>query len=155
VGVKEEIVASHVPLGRLLVETGRLDEIQLMNAVAYQKQWGGRLGEAIVALRLLPESDVLAGVALQRGIPYVEIGRRMVSPKVLRLLPEKFIRKRKVFPLALDRERPRALVVATNQPYDLVLLDDAAFAAGKRIRPVLARDRDIAAAIERHLDHRA
>jgi type IV pilus assembly protein PilB len=119
-------VASHVPLGRLLVETGRLDEIQLMNAVAYQKQWGGRLGEAIVALRLLPESDVLAGVALQRGIPYVEIGRRMVSPKVLRLLPEKFIRKRKVFPLALDRERP-----------------------------LLARDRDIAAAIERHLDHRA
>ena len=151
----EAIVGSHVPLGRLLVETGRLDEIQLMNAVAYQRQWGGRIGEAIVALRLLSESEVLAGVALQRGVPYVEIGERMVPPKVIQLLPEKFIRTRKVFPLALDRNAPRALVVATGQPYDLALLDDAAFAAGRRIRPVLACDRDIATAIERHLDRRA
>ena len=103
----EAIVGSHVPLGRLLVETGRLDEIQLMNAVAYQRQWGGRIGEAIVALRLLSESEVLAGVALQRGIPYVEIGGRIVPPQVLKLLPEKFIRTRKVFPLALDRNAPR------------------------------------------------
>jgi type IV pilus assembly protein PilB len=149
------VVVSHIPLGRLLVETGRLDELQLMSAVAHQRQWGGRIGEAIVALRFLPESEVLAGVALQHRVLYVEIGQRMVAPEILRLLPERFIRSRKVFPLALDRERPRALVVATSQPDDLALLDDAAFAAGKRIRPVLARDRDIAAAIERHLDHRA
>jgi hypothetical protein len=144
-------VSSHMPLGRLLVATGKLDEIQLMNAVAYHRQWGGRIGEAIVALRMLSESQVLAGVALQREVPYVEIGRRMVSPAVLELLPEKFIRTRKVFPLALDGGRPRALVVATNRPYDLSLLDDTAFAAGRRVRPVLACDRDIAAAIERHL----
>jgi hypothetical protein len=148
-------VSSHVPLGRLLVETGRLDEIQLMNAVAYQRQWGGRIGEAIVALRLLPESQVLAGVALQREVPYVEIGRRMVPPKVLRALPEKVIRTRKVFPLALDGQRQRTLVVATNEPYDLALLDDVAFASGKRIRPVLACRRDIASAIERHLGRHA
>jgi type IV pilus assembly protein PilB len=154
-GWQEEIVGSHVMLGRLLVETGRLDEIQLLNAVAYQRQWGGRLGEALVALRIMSETEVLAGVALQRGIPYVEIGTRMVSPAIVQLLPEKFIRARKVFPLALDRSTPRALVVATNAPYDLALLDDAAFASGKRIRPVLACSRDIVAAIERHLDRRS
>lgn len=60
-----------------------------------------------------------------------------------------------MFPIALERIAPRALVLATDEPYYLSLLDDAAFASGKRIRAVLACRRDISAAIERHLDGQA
>ncbi len=149
-------MGTHLPLGRFLVKVGRLDEIQLMNAVAYQRQWGGRLGEAIVALRLMSEREVLAGVAQQRGVPHVEIGERMVPIEIVRLLPERFIRRRMVFPLALDSSGPReTLIVATSQPHDLSLLDEAAFAAGRGIQPVLSCDRDIASAIGRHLDRAA
>ncbi len=141
-------MGSHTPLGRLLVEAGYIDETQLTSALSYQRQWGGRLGEALVDQRMLSEPAVYAEIARQRRVPYIEIGDRVVPPRVLRLIPERFIWRRRVFPLAVDR---RALTVATSQPHDLALLDEIAFVAGMRVEPVLACDRDIGEAIQRHL----
>lgn len=45
-------------LGQLLIHYGKLDESQLREAMQIQRDDGGRLGEILVATKVLPEADV-------------------------------------------------------------------------------------------------
>ncbi len=141
-----------VPIGELLVKQGRLDAMQLQSALAHQRQWGGRLGRALVALGFVTEPVLLQAVAAQLGIPFVEIGSRPIPPRVVQLLPERLVRSRKVVPLELlSASRRGPLVVALSDPDNLATLDEVAFATGMSVRPVLAAEADVSAAIARLL----
>jgi len=146
-------VTSRLPIGQLLIRQGRIDSWQLQSALAHQKRWGGRLGEAIVGMGFVPEQVVLSEVARQLEVPYLEMTDRYVAPAIVRLVPEKLIRSRKIFPVALASQSRRGpLVVATSEPQNLAALDDVVFATGLAVKAVLASDRDIERAIARHLD---
>jgi type IV pilus assembly protein PilB len=146
-------MARRVPIGEMLLAQGRIDALQLQSALAHQRQWGGRLGHALVALGFVTEADLLKVVGQQIGVPFVEIGDRYVPPAVLGLVPEKLMRQRRIFPLAVASEARRGpLVVALSEPDNLHFLDDIAFACGMAVKPVLAAERDIDRALARHLD---
>jgi hypothetical protein len=146
-------MSRRLPIGEMLVGQGRIDALQLTSALAYQKQWGGRLGQALLALGFVSEPVLLDVLGQQLGVPFVEIGSRIVPPAVVRLVPEKLMRTRRVFPLALLPESRRgALLVALSDPGNLLHLDEIAFAAGMQVKPALASDADIDQAIARHLD---
>ncbi len=143
-------MAQRVLIGQLLVASGLIEEMQLQSALAHQAQWGGRIGRAIVALGFLDEARILRAVGEQLGIPFVEIGNRMVPADVVKLLPEKVMRACHAFPLeSAGRRGP--LVVALCDAGNLAFLDDISFAAGMPVRPVLATEADIGRAIVRHL----
>ena len=145
-------MTSHLPIGQILVERGYIDPWQLQSALAYQRSWGGPLGEALVALGFISEPVLLAEVARQLDVPYIHIGNRRIPDAVVRLVPEKLVRARKIFPVAFAWQGKRnQLLVITTEPQNLVALDEAAFASGKKVRAVLGSDRDIEQAIERHL----
>jgi len=140
------------PIGQMLLQAGYIDGWQLQSALADQRRWGGRIGEALVRLGFVSEPVLLNELARQHGVPYVEIGERYVPPAVVRLLPEKLVRARRIFPIAYAPQPGRGLlVVATSQPQDLTALDEAAFASGLKVKAALAGERDIERAIERHL----
>ena len=44
-------------LGELLIDAGVIDETQLKAALGHQRQWGVRLGQALVDLKLATEHD--------------------------------------------------------------------------------------------------
>ena len=141
-------------LGQLLQKDGLIDEFQLLSALGYQRKWGVRLGEALLRLRLIQQEQLLGALGRQLGVAVVRIGERTVPPQVLRLLPEKLIRRRRAFPLHVLAARPARLVVAFAAPEDLHVRDEVSFAAGMRIVPVLASSEDIDEAIARHLGAR-
>ncbi len=144
---------SRVRIGELLVQRGRIDGAQLQSALAHQRQWGGRLGRSIVNLGFLPERAVLEHVGEQMGVPFVELGDRLVAPEVLALVPERLMRARQVLPLerrAVHRRGP--LVVALADPSDLAVLDEIAFATGLEVAPVLASEVELERALARVLD---
>jgi Type II secretion system (T2SS), protein E, N-terminal domain len=145
-------VSSYVPIGQYLVRAGRIDPAQLSSALALQKELGCRLGESLVSLGHISESLFHTELARKHGVSYILLGDYRVDPAVVRLVPERHIRSRRVFPVAQIRDQGgRALLVATSAPHDLALLDEIAFAAGVRVKGALASDRDIELAIERHL----
>ncbi len=145
-------MTSRLPIGQLLIQAGRIDGWQLQSALAHQRRWGGRLGEALVSLGFVSEPVLLAELSRQLGVPYLELGERYVPPAIVRLVPERLIRARKVFPIALATASRRGpLVVATSEPQNLTVLDEVTFASGMRVKPVLASARDIERAIDRHL----
>jgi len=144
---------ARVRIGEMLVQQGRIDAHQLESALAHQRRWGGRLGNAIVHLGFMKEHAVLEVVGGQLGVPFVAIGDRHVPPQVLALVPQKLIRARKVLPLArLTETRRGPLVVALPDPSDLHALDEVAFATGMEVKPVLASEADLDEAIARLLD---
>jgi len=145
-------VTSRTLIGQLLVQAGYIDVWQLQSALAHQRFWGGKIGEALVRLGFISESVLLTELGRQIGVPYVEIGDREIDPAVLRIVPEKLIRARKVLPIAYAPQPRRGLlVIATARPQDLAVIDEVAFVSGKLVKPALASDGDVERAIERHL----
>lgn len=140
------------PLGQLLLKDGRISDIQLRSAISHQTRWGGRIGQALVSMGYLSEQAMLSALATQQGVPFIELGRRKVSGDVLRLLPERLIRRRRVFPVELSGGRRGPLVIACTDPADLGLIDELAFACGMQVRVALASELDIERAIARHFD---
>lgn len=144
---------ARVRIGELLVQRGNIDASQLRSALAHQRRWGGRLGRAIVHLGFMKERAVLETLSEQMAVPFVVIGDRHVPRKIVALVPEKLIRTRKVFPLELLGTGKRGpLVVALADPSDLHVLDEIAFATDMTVKPVLAAEHDLDAAIAFHLD---
>jgi len=144
---------ARMPLGELLKQQRLIDDLQLRSAIAYQRKWGGKIGQAFVRLGFMDEPVVLENVARQIGVPFVAIENRIISPEVIKLVPEKLMRQRRIIPLALLSENRRGpLIVALSQPDNLHVLDEIAFATGLLIKPVMASEEDIERALARHLD---
>jgi len=143
---------ARTPLGRLLVGEGSIDELQLRSAIQHQARWGGRIGEALVAMGYVSEQVMLRALALQLGVAFVEIGQRRIPDAVLRLVPQRLIRAKRLLPLALLGTMRGPLVVAFADPSDLAAVDEVGFAAGMDVRSVLAGPHDLDVAIARHLD---
>ena len=143
---------SRVRIGEMLVQQGRLEPTQLTAALAHQRQWGGRLGGAIVHLGFLRAPAILEALGEQLGMAFVHIGDRPIPPKVLALVPRKLAQVRRVIPLELVQEGRRYVaVVAVGDPVDLGVMDELEFVTGLKVRPVLAAEEDLDAALERHL----
>jgi type IV pilus assembly protein PilB len=146
------VVAPRIQIGQMLVQAGRIDLAQLGRALAHQRERGGRLGEAVLALELVSEPVLLAELARQHAVSYGKIGEQHVPPVIVRLVPQKYIRSRRVLPIALGpAERRGTLFVATGDPWNLAVLDELAFMTGMSVRAVLVGKRDLDEAIERHL----
>lgn len=139
-------------IGEMLVQQGRLHPAQLQAALAHQRQWGGRIGGAIVHLGFMNADAILEVLGQQLGMPFVEIGDRAILPKVLSLVPRKLAQARRVLPLELVQEGRRYVaVVAVGDPVDLAVMDELEFVIGLKVRPVLAAEEDLDRALERHL----
>lgn len=142
-----------VLIGEMLVEGGHIDLQQLRSALAWQRRWGGRLGNALLALGWVDERSLAAALSRQLGVAQVDLEALEVPESVIRLVPERVQRERGIMPVALLAESRRGpLLIATADPLDVAALDEAAFASGKRVRPLLAAPSDIVRAHGRHLD---
>lgn len=144
---------ARVRIGEMLVQQGLIDGVQLQSALAHQRRWGGKLGHAIVQLGFLPEHEMLESLGSQIGVACVSLRDLEVPPQILRLVPPRLIRSRRVLPIArLAEGRRGPLVVALADPADLGVLDEISFATGMDVRPALASERELELAIARHLD---
>ena len=138
-------------LGDLLCEAGVIDERQLAAGLEHQRQWGGRLGQALVHLGLVDEASIVDALCKQLALPMVQLDGMVVPPEVLALVPQEICEKHLLLPLNVTRNGRGAetLHLAMSDPTNLELIDDLAFHTGKRIEVAVASDRDVELAIRR------
>lgn len=142
-------------LGELLVEAGLINDYQLRSALAYQQQWGGRLGAALVKLNLIEEDRLLAFFARNFRLPAIDFARIRVLPAVLGLIPKEMAVRHHIMPLFIGEEGGKPfLAVAMANPTDLGGLDEVEFATRKKVRPVVAGDDAIKRAVEYYYEHK-
>ncbi len=140
-------MAPRKKLGEMLMDQGLIDETQLRSAMGHQKNWGGKLGSALIDLGFLGEEDiarVLEGQLRQHCLSQTEL---VPQPEALKLMTMQDALKMMVLPLKLaDHE----LTLAMANPFDLGLTDELGFKFGKRVKGVMAVESTIKKAIKKY-----
>ena len=122
-------------LGDILIESGFLTAAELAEALSVQKESGKRLGEVITEMGLMSEFDILRAVSSQYSYPIIDLSSIDVDPKALDLLNEKYCTENTVVPIGFDDDK---LVVAIDDPLNILVQDDLQFRTGYEIVLMLA-----------------
>lgn len=133
-------------LGEVLVAQGVLDEEQLQDLLAAQLATPPgtqrkRLGVLVVEAGIATERQLAEALAEALNLPLVDLGRTIVVPEHVRLLPRAVAERSGV--LVLEREGSR-ITVATADPTNVVALDDVRlYTAASELRVVVATDSQV------------
>lgn len=139
-------------LGELLLERGLIDVDQLNSALAHQRQWGMRLGTALVAKGFIPEGVLTRVLSESLGIPMVDLARVVVDPKALAIVPRRLAEQYDVFPIALKEQQNgrRFLLLAMADPLNATAIDEIGFTTDTIVKPAIAQISSLEQAIRLH-----
>lgn len=140
-----------IRIGDLLVEAGAISEEELQEAIAYQKENGGKLGNVIMQLGFISQDLLVTVLTTQMGIDFVELKACKLEEETIKLIPENLIQKYKVVPIEFDPNNPNILKVAMVDPMDLNAIDDITIATNYQVEPMLAMEDDVMEAIGKYL----
>ncbi|MEX2503731.1 MAG: ATPase, T2SS/T4P/T4SS family [Egicoccus sp.] len=133
-------------LAQILLDRGLVDADQLRQAESEQQQTSRSLGRVLVDRGLLSEKDLVAALAAQIGLDFVDLADTDVDPRLATLVAANTLRKHSVLPYAV---RDGKLLVAMSDPSNVVAIDDVRTITKQDVQPVVATRDDIHAAIDR------
>jgi hypothetical protein len=134
-------VAERKKLGEILVEAKVITVQQLNSGLAHQKQWGGRLGSALLEKGFLSEDILAKFLSLQLNYPSVTLSKVKVNMDVLQRVPRELQDKYNCVPIAILKEGKReSLILAMCDPTDVSAVDAIGFATGLKVKPVVATE---------------
>ena len=140
-------------LGRILGDKFNLPSAKLDEALAYQREKGGRLGEALLHLRALREEELLEGLAIQFGLPWMpQLDSTAIDHELIKKVPIAFCRRYRVLPL---RHEGGIILIASTDPLETVALDDLRLLLGKPVKSVLTTGVSLLARLNQIYDEAA
>lgn len=119
-----------IRLGDLLVQNGIISAEQLDIALARQRESGRKLGQELIAQRLVEEDALLNFLASQLHLRRVDLARQALDPLLVQRLPESLARRYRAIPL---QDAGTHIVVGMADPTDLPALDAISRALGKPV----------------------
>ncbi len=122
-------------LGDILIDSGFISATDLSEALSVQKGSGKRLGEVITEMGLMSEFDILRAVSSQYNYPIIDLNNVEIDPKATALVTEKYCEENNIVPIGFDDDK---LVVAIDDPLNLLIQDDLQFITGKEVVLMLA-----------------
>jgi len=137
-------------LGELLLERGVIDQDQLTGALAYQRQWGHRLGASLVAKGFMSEGQLAQVLGEALGIKVIDLSSAQIDPRAASLLDPRFCQTHELVPIALvSQGSRRVLTCAMTDPLDMAAVDEIEFTADCKLNPVLSPLSQIRAVLQR------
>ncbi|MBX7098811.1 MAG: type II secretion system ATPase GspE [Myxococcaceae bacterium] len=124
------------PLGQILLQSCGLSPEKLDEALALQKDKGGRLGEILVQLKAVTELDVAKALAAQLDLELIpSLTSDDVDPELVRQVPINFAKQHHLLPLKTEGD---VVAVALADPFDTAVLDHARMLLQRDVSPRLA-----------------
>src|SRR4051794_22568122 len=133
--------------GELLVKTGKINQVQLQEALALQKDQGGRLGTNLVKLGYLSERQLVESLSQHFKVPSVDLKGMEVDDAVIKIIPADIARKYTILPV---NKAGATVTVAMIDPTNVFAMDDVKFMTGYKVEPVVASESSIRLAIDRY-----
>jgi len=133
-----------IRFGELLVEKMVITEDDLSRALSYISKNGGRVGDALVALEIITENQLLGALRYHFGIPAVDLKRIRIQQNIIDLISKEIAVKHRAVPFKI---KDKTLMVVMSNPMDLNAVEDIEFVSGFRIQPVLSKESEIAKAL--------
>ena len=129
-----------IRIGDLLVQHHKISESQLKQALSEQKKSGRKLGQVLVGLGYIDDSELLQFLAEQLQIPFVDLKHYQVDPDTVRLLPETYARR---FRAIVLKAAPIGFLVGMADPTDIFAYDELSRVLQVAIRPAVVRETDL------------
>ncbi len=136
-------------LGRILIKMGKLTRTQVGEALNIQKKNPGPIGQILVELGYVEESDVQIALAAQVGMEPVVLSKIDVPKEVLVLVPAKVAHTYKIIPVDYEPST-KTLSIAMDNPANFQATDDLKTLMGLAIKPFLSNPDDIATALNKY-----
>jgi type IV pilus assembly protein PilB len=131
---REAVPAVTDRLGERLVARGLVTPEQLQQALELQSRNGTFLGQILVDLGFVGAAAVGGILALEFGVPYVDLLNVRPEPEAVALVPEHLLRETQSVPL---RATPNTLELAMVDPLDVSAIDRIHLQTGRRVEPRL------------------
>jgi len=134
-------------LGHILVDRGLLTLEQLQQAEAEQQDSGHSLGRVLISRRIVTEKDLVAALATQIGMSFVDLAEADVDPRATTMVSEKIMRRHSLLPIGFEDGK---LVVAMSDPSNVVAMDDVRTITKMEVKPVVATRDDVVHAVSKY-----
>lgn len=114
-----------VKVGQYFIEKSLITEKDLREALAFQKNHQGYLGEILLQMELISESDLLHYLSKRFNVQYISSEKleKMPVTKPTDTIPEKLAIEKNIFPLKYSFNSFR-LTILTHEPQNMALLDE-------------------------------
>lgn len=135
-------------LGDILISSGLVSPEQLAEAFQMHKTEGKALGRVLVDNGFLTESQLVAALAQQIRLEFVDLGDYPVDGSIIARVKGEICRKYTVLPLRVDDDGK--LLLAMADPANVFAIDDVRSVTGYEVKPVVATRADVLSAIDRY-----
>ena len=133
-------------LGEILIERGKLDAPTLDRALRLQQESGEKLGALLVTLGVVAQREIAEALALQLGLPLMELGAYPEFPILEERVSARFLREMHALPV---RESDTEVALAMADPTDSYTIGALAMVTGRVVRPLVAIPTELESALER------
>ena len=133
-------------LGEILIERGKLDAPTLDRALRLQQESGEKLGALLVTLGVVAQREIAEALALQLGLPLMELGAYPEFPILEERVSARFLREMHALPV---RESDTEVALAMADPTDSYTIGALAMVTGRVVRPLVAVPTELESALER------
>lgn len=131
----KDILAVLVDLGKLSLP--KSEEVR-MKAVSL----GKKVEEVLVAEKQVDEEALVEARAVMLGVPYFKETEIVISPELLKMVPENLARNYLLIPIELDK-KSHSLKVVMARPSDLGTIDFFQRRTGYKIKAMMASEKNI------------
>ncbi|HPJ21561.1 MAG TPA: ATPase, T2SS/T4P/T4SS family [Clostridia bacterium] len=141
-------------LGEVLIQNGIITETQLEKALSFAKENRDKLmllGEALVSLGYCSEVDIARTMAHKSKAKFVNLNDIQINIQASNLVSPELAAKYNALPVDFTEDNEK-LIVAMQNPTDLMAIDDLSLLTGYEIEPVVVEDSQLKSAIE-HFDY--
>ncbi|MFC1600718.1 hypothetical protein ACFL34_00020 [Candidatus Sumerlaeota bacterium] len=134
-------------IGDMLLREGLITETHLETAHRVQRDTSHPLGRILVEMGLISENVKMDFLRRKTGYPTVVLSEEAINDHVLALIPRAFAIKNNLVPVRLEST---GVVVAMEDPTDLVVIDQLADIVAMPILPAIASAVEIEGVLERY-----
>jgi twitching motility protein PilT len=132
-------------LGEFLVERRVLSRDALDALLTREADEGVHLSHLLVREKLVAEGDLMAAIASELGVPFVDLGDRSILGDVWALVPEDLARG---YLAVAGEQRSDGVVVAMEDPSDETVINALEQDLGATVHPAVAVRADLESVIE-------
>jgi len=147
-----EFISGAGYLGEYLVKKGVVTEQQVQDALNIQNMYKKRgqkkmLGQVMIELGYCSERDIAQAMAEKTGYEYFSINNMEIDMSCMSLITPETAAKYKLIPICM---RDGKLLVAMQNPNDIIAIDDIQILTGLEVEPIVVPDGELFSVIERY-----
>jgi len=140
------MLPTQVTLKEILLRDKLITPEDLNRAIEEQERSGGELSRILLKLKLVPEDQLSVVLSEALQLPLINLNLFRIDPSLLKLIPKETAEKSLLIPISKLNDQ---LTIAMVDPLDILTIDNIKAMTSMSVSVVLARPREMRAALER------